>query len=169
MAGGGTQGGQPHCKAHRQCQLGWSQRGEGCWSQESQGAPVHPQGCQLWPWCPVARRGRWDALPRPTKGLCSSDRRVIRPRQPGAVREMMTCFQFQGTSSQKRFCMLIPPASISQACGCQAAKSSAGVTSGALIRGDKSHLPQPPLAVVGSPQSPLQRTPQRMLLPSPGG
>lgn len=65
--------------------------------------------------------------------------------------------------------MLIPPASISQACGCQAAKSPVGVTSGVLIRGDKSPLPQPSLVVVGSPLSRPQPAPQQMLLPSLGG
>lgn len=148
LAGGGSQGRQP-----RGCQLGWSRRGEGCWSQECQGAPAHPWGHQRRPGCPVAWR-EMGGPPRPVKGLCSSDRRVIRLWQPGAVGDMMTCFQFQGTSSRKRFCMLIPPAPISQACGCRAAKSPAAVTSGALIREDKSHLPQPPLAVVDSPQSP---------------
>ena len=80
----------------------------------------------------------------------------------------MTCFQFQATSSWKRFCMLIPPAPISQACGCQAAKSPAGVTSGVLIRGDKSHRTQPPQAMVGFPQSSPQPAPQWVLLPSLG-
>lgn len=69
----------------------------------------------------------------------------------------------------KRFCMLIPSALISQASGCRAAKFPAGVTSAALIRGDKSHPPQAPLAVAGSPQSPLQPAPRWRLLPSLGG
>lgn len=91
-----------------------------------QWAPTQPWGCQLWHPAaptghPAAQRGMGGLL-RPREGLCSSGRRVIWLWQPGAAwlaySDMMICSQFQGTSSQKRFCMLIPSALISQASGC---------------------------------------------------